>query len=156
MCVHFSTNQAAEAPGSTNSLLSETSSTGGTKAVALVVDATVTSYLMMGNLPGLKRHAVRCLHRFRPLRCRPPLVSELKLLYLAGEEGKVTVIPAGSLCMQVTLFEGGRVSGTEPMGSLISELQVSLNLYSAREELPMDLPGSHGPERPAVVSWCRG
>lgn len=30
----------------------------GAKAVALVVDATVTSYLMMGNLPGLKRHAV--------------------------------------------------------------------------------------------------
>jgi len=53
---------------------------GTSKAVALVVDATVTSYLMMGSMAGLKRHAV-------------------------------------------TLFEGGRVSGAEPMGSLIAELQ---------------------------------
>ena len=42
--------------------------------------------------------------------------------------------------MQVTLFEGGRVSGTEPMGSLISELQVShLDLCSARVALLMDM-----------------
>ena len=87
------TNQGDGRAEATNSLLSEASATGGTKAVALVVDATVTSYLMMGNLPGLKRHAVRCLHPLRPLPPSRLLVSELKLL----EEGKVSVIPNGFL-----------------------------------------------------------
>jgi hypothetical protein len=42
-----------------NTLLAEGAAVSGClKAIALVVDATVTSYLMMGNLPGLKRHAV--------------------------------------------------------------------------------------------------
>jgi len=72
------TDEASSAD--TGAGLPSAANAAGHKAVALVVDATVTSYLMMGSIPGLKRHAV-------------------------------------------TLFEGGRVSGAETMGSLIDELE---------------------------------
>lgn len=50
------TDEASSAD--TGAGLPSAANAAGHKAVALVVDATVTSYLMMGSIPGLKRHAV--------------------------------------------------------------------------------------------------